>query len=85
MKDRFNQLFESLQYILSKGDRANYIMLSSADDDDKVKVNQYGNEYMLLAMYMTHVRHMIDLGRMNRGEVVALITNFIFGVGEDDD
>lgn len=85
MKDRFNKLFESLQYILSKGDRANYIMLSSADDDDKVKVNQYGNEYMLLAMYMTHVRHMIDLGRMSREEVVALITNFIFGADEDDD
>lgn len=85
MKDRFNKLFESLQYILSKGDRANYIMISSADDDDKVRVNQYGNEYMLLAMYMTHVRHMIDLGRMSRGEVTALITNFIFGAGEDDD
>lgn len=85
MKERFNQLFESLQYILSKGDRANYIMISSADDDDKVKVNQHGNEYMLFAMYMTHVRHMIDQGIMNRGEVAALIANFIFGVGEDDD
>lgn len=82
---KFRKLMETFKYIIDKGDRANYIMIATADDDVDMRVNIYGNEYMMLGCFLYHVKRMISMGNMKQEETLSLIHAILLEEGEDDD
>lgn len=74
-----------VDYIISRGKKAEFFICATSEDDNSVRCVNYGNEYMSLASHLKHVRDMIDRGEMSRAEVSTLVINMLYGEGEDDD